>query len=63
MPYTITPRLMCPVLHILPNGLPVPEGSPLSSTDTILLDVLVSLAWFGMLFLLTERAFRKQEAK
>ncbi len=63
MPYTITPRLMCPVLHILPNGLPVPEGSPLRSTDTVLLDVLVSLAWFGILFFLTGRRFRKQEAK
>lgn len=63
MPYTITPRLMCPVLHILPNGLPVPEGSPLSSTDTILLDVLGSLVWFGVLFVLTGRSFRKQEAK
>ncbi|WP_150272859.1 lantibiotic immunity ABC transporter MutE/EpiE family permease subunit [Paenibacillus tepidiphilus] len=63
MPYTITFRLMCPVLHILPNGLPVPEGSRWRSTDTILLDVLVSLVWFGLLFFLTGRSFRKQEAK
>lgn len=63
MPYTITPRLMCPVLHILPNGLPVPEESPLRSMDTVLLDVLVSLAWFGILFFLTGLRFRKQEAK
>ncbi|WP_342563602.1 lantibiotic immunity ABC transporter MutE/EpiE family permease subunit [Paenibacillus sp. FSL R7-0345] len=63
MPYTITFRLMCPVLHILPNGLPVPEGSPLRSTDTILRDVLASLVWFGSLFFLTARRFRRQEAK
>jgi lantibiotic transport system permease protein len=63
MPYTITPRLMCPVLHIMPNGLPVPEGSPLRNTDTILLDVLLSLGWFGMLFFLTGQGFRKQEAR
>lgn len=63
MPYTITFRLMCPVLHILPNGIPVPEGSPWRSTDTILLDALVSLVWFGLLFFLTGRSFRKQEAK
>lgn len=62
MPYTIPFRLMCPVLHILPNGLPVPEGSPLRSTDTILRDVLASLAWFGSLFFLTARSFRRQEA-
>lgn len=63
MPYTITFRLMCPVLHILPNGLPVPEGSLLRSTDTILRDVLVSLAWFCILFFVTAHRFRRQEAK
>ncbi|MNC18341.1 ABC-2 family transporter protein [compost metagenome] len=63
MPYTLTFRLMCPVLHILPNGLPVPESSPLRSTDTILRDVLVSLIWFGSLFFLTARRFRRQEAE
>lgn len=63
MPYTITFRLMCPVLSILPNGLPVPPDSPLRSTGTILTDVLVSLAWFGLLFFLTALRFRKQEAK
>ncbi|QUL54862.1 lantibiotic immunity ABC transporter MutE/EpiE family permease subunit [Paenibacillus tritici] len=62
IPYTITFRLMCPVLSILPNGLPVPADSPLRSTDMILIDVLVSLAWFGVLFLLTTLWFRKQEA-
>lgn len=63
IPYTITFRLMCPVLSILPNGLPVPADSPLRSTDMILADVLVSLVWFGLLFLLTALWFHKQEAK
>ncbi|KUP20748.1 lantibiotic immunity ABC transporter MutE/EpiE family permease subunit [Paenibacillus sp. DMB5] len=63
MPYTITFRLMCPVLHILPNGLPVPEGSPLRSMDTVLRDTLVSLAWFAILVFFTARRFRRQEAE
>lgn len=63
MPYTITFRLMCPVLHILPNGLPVPEGSALRSMDTVLRDTLVSLAWFGILVFFTARRFRRQEAE
>lgn len=63
MPYTITPRLLCPVLHIMPNGLMVPEGSPLRNTDTILPDTLMSLGWFVMLFLLAGWSFRRQEAK
>ncbi|WNS42340.1 lantibiotic immunity ABC transporter MutE/EpiE family permease subunit [Paenibacillus sp. MMS20-IR301] len=62
VPYTITARLMCPVLSILPNGLPVPADSPLRSTGMILPDTLVSLAWFGLLFFLTAAWFRKREA-
>lgn len=63
IPYTITFRLMCPVLSILPNGLPVPADSPLRSTEMILPDTLVSLGWFAILFLLTTVWFRRQEAK
>lgn len=63
IPYTITARLMCPVLSILPNGLPVPADSPLRSTDMILPGTLVSLGWFALLFLLTTLWFRRQEAK
>lgn len=62
-PYAITPKLMCPVLSILPNGLPVPADSPLHSTDIILPGTLVSLGWFALLFLLTTLWFRRQEAK
>ncbi|WP_405105395.1 lantibiotic immunity ABC transporter MutE/EpiE family permease subunit [Paenibacillus sp. FSL K6-1217] len=63
VPYTVTFRLMCPVLSILPNGLPVPAGSPLRSTDTLLPGTLVSLGWFVLLFVLTTLWFRRQEAK
>ncbi|WP_223879906.1 lantibiotic immunity ABC transporter MutE/EpiE family permease subunit [Paenibacillus spiritus] len=63
MPYTITFRLMCSVLGILPNGLPVPSDSPWNSTNMILPGALVSLAWFALLFFLTGRSFSKQEAK
>lgn len=62
-PYAISVRLMCPVLSILPNGLPVPADSPLRSSGTILPGVLISLVWFGLLSLLTALWFRKQEAK
>ncbi|OMF96973.1 lantibiotic immunity ABC transporter MutE/EpiE family permease subunit [Paenibacillus sp. FSL R7-0337] len=63
IPYAITAKLMCPVLSILPNGLPVPADSPLRSTDMILPGTLVSLGWFAILFLLTTVWFRRQEAK
>ncbi|WP_340026454.1 lantibiotic immunity ABC transporter MutE/EpiE family permease subunit [Paenibacillus sp. FSL K6-1096] len=62
-PYAITAKLMCPVLSILPNGLPVPADSPLRSTDMILPGTLISLGWLALLFLLTTLWFRRQEAK
>lgn len=62
-PYTITLRLMCPVLSILPNGLPVPADSPLLGREMILTDTLISLAWFVLLSILTALWFRRQEAR
>lgn len=62
-PFAISARLMCPALGILPNGLPVPEGSTLSSTEVILPGILISLALFTIVSLLTARWFQKVEAK
>lgn len=39
-------RLMCPLLHIQPNGLPVPEGSLLSDPSVCLWGILLSFVWF-----------------
>lgn len=63
VPYTITFRLMCPVLSILPNGLPVPADSPLRSTDIIVPDTLIALVWFVLLSFLTAEWFRRREAE
>lgn len=37
-PFAIDARLLCSTLGILPNGLPVPEGSSLLNNDVIFLD-------------------------
>lgn len=63
MPYSIPIRLMCPVLNILPNGLPVEADSLLLDSGVILPGVLISLAWFGVLSLVTTIWFQRQEAK
>lgn len=63
VPYAITARLICPTLKILPNGLPVPEGSPLLSMTVIVPGLLISLAWFVLISFLTARWFQKREAK
>ncbi|WP_374963425.1 lantibiotic immunity ABC transporter MutE/EpiE family permease subunit [Lysinibacillus sp. RS5] len=63
VPYSITARLICPTLEILPNGLPVPEGSPLLNTWVIAPGILVALAWFALISFITARWFQKREAK
>lgn len=50
-PASIPVRLMCPVLRLLPNGLPVPIESELLNTSVILPGIMLSLVWFiGMTF-------------
>jgi ABC-2 type transport system permease protein len=63
LPFAIPIRLMSPVLHILPNGLPAEEGSVLLDTDVILPGVLISLVLFVVISILTTAWFGRQEAK
>lgn len=44
-PSAVPIRLMCPVLGILPNGLPAPADSPLLDAGVILPGILICLAW------------------
>ena len=62
-PYGITVREMCPILHILPNGLPVPKGSPLLSSSVIMPGVLISLVFFALIWIFTAAWFERQEVK
>lgn len=62
-PYGVGVALMCPILHILPNGLPVPPGSPLLINDGLIIPVLGCLALFLALTGLTALAFRSREGK
>lgn len=62
-PFAIGARLLCSTLGILPNGLPVPEGSPLFNNSVILPGLLITLALFIMISLLTAKWFQNREAK
>lgn len=61
-PSAIPVRLMCPVLGLHPNGLPLPDGSALCSTDVILPGVFLSLGWFLVCAGLLGLWFEKREA-
>lgn len=62
-PYAIPSRLMCAVIGVLPNGLPVPEGDPLLENGVVLPGVLLTLGLFIILSILTMLPFRSREAK
>jgi len=68
VPYAIPSRLMCPILKILPNGLPAVEESftykpELLSSSVILPGVLITIILFLILTVITAKWYKGQEAK
>lgn len=63
IPFAIPTRLMCPVIHVLPNGLMVPANDPLLASNVILPGVIITLALYVILSALTTLTYRKLEAK
>lgn len=62
-PYSWAARLMCPVLGLLPNGLFAKSGDPMLNPSSIPAGIVLSLALFAVLLLLTADWFRRQEVK
>lgn len=63
LPSSVPVRLMCPVLGLLPNGLPVPGGSTLQDPGVIVPGVIISLFWFAGMTLLFVSWFVRREAE
>ena len=62
-PYAWGIRLMVPVIHVLPNGLPAELSNPMISNTSLGLPCLLSIALFVILSLITAIWFSKQEVK
>lgn len=62
-PYSITSLIMCPVISVLPNATYAPANSPLKNSSVILPGVVITVALFIVLSILTSLWFRKKEAK
>lgn len=65
LPYGITPRVMCPVLKTLPNGLPAVPGQityapELMSVAAAAMGVAASLLWFAALWYFSRKWFEGQ---
>lgn len=64
-PGAITSRLMCPVLGVLPNGLPAAEGqmtySPgLMQPENLFIGILAAVFWLVLLWVLGRKWFERQ---
>lgn len=62
-PYSWVPRLMVPILHVMPNGMLAQEQALDTPPASICLALALSLLLFLFLSVRTAKGFEKQEAK
>ena len=54
-------RILCPLLHILPNGIRAGEGNPLLDMGVVLPGICLSIIWFVLAAFLFLNWFDKRE--
>lgn len=54
-------RILCPFLHILPNGLPAKTGDPLLDRSVVVPGICLSVLWFAAAAVLFQNWFEKRE--
>ena len=60
---SIPMRILCPLLHILPNGTRAEEGGPLLDMGVVLPGICISIIWFIVATFLFLNWFDKREGK
>ncbi|MEG1862660.1 MAG: lantibiotic immunity ABC transporter MutE/EpiE family permease subunit [Oscillospiraceae bacterium] len=63
VPFAIPSRLMCPIVGVMPNGLPVQSGSNLADSSVIMVGILIPLILYFMVTFFTASLFDKSEVK
>jgi len=63
VPFAIPARLMCPIIKVLPNGLPLPAGHHLSDNRVILTGLIITTGLYFIFSLITTLWFNKREVK
>lgn len=56
-------RILCPVLHILPNGLPAEQGNPFLNMGVVVPGIGLSILWFVLATVVFLKWFGKREVK
>lgn len=60
---SIPMRILCPLLHILPNGIRAEAGNSLLDTKVVLPGICISFIWFVFAAILFLNWFDKREVK
>ena len=60
---SIPVRILCPLLHILPNGIRAEEGNPLLDAGVVFPGICISIIWFMAATFLFLNWFDKREGK
>ena len=60
---SIPMRILCPLLHILPNGIRAEEGNPLLDAGVVFPGICISIIWFIAATFLFLNWFDKREGK
>ncbi len=63
VPFAIPARLMCPIIKVMPNGLPLPAGHHLSDNRVILTGIVITVVLYFILFFITTLWFNNREVK
>jgi lantibiotic protection ABC transporter MutE/EpiE family permease subunit len=63
VPFAIPARLMCPIIQVLPNGLPLPTGHHLNDKRVILTGIVITAVLYFTFFFTTTLWFNKREVK
>ena len=63
VPFAIPARLMCPIIKVLPNGLPLDAGNHLGAPSVILTGIIITVALYFILSFITTLWFNHREVK
>lgn len=63
IPFSIPARLLCPVVKVMPNGIPLEASHPLCNSDVILPGILITAMLFVIFSVFTTLWFQRREVK
>jgi len=63
VPFAIPSRLMCPIIKVLPNGLPLEESSHLGDASVIFIGIMITVTLYFILALITGIWFNYKEVR